>query len=113
MHEMSITESILAVALEEAQKYGDRKIRSLTLRIGKLRQIVPETLYFCFDVVSQGTPAEGARLDIEEIPVYAYCESCEREFEVEDFLFVCPHCGLGHVTMTQGDELILANMELE
>lgn len=113
MHEMSITESILQVALEESKNHGDRKIRSLTLHIGRLRQIIPETLRFCYEVMSKDTLAEGASVHIKEIPILAHCSRCNKDVEVDDFTFICPDCGMGGLETLQGDELILAHMELE
>ena len=63
MHEMSLTESIVEL-IEEGRKQGFSRVRVVRLEIGALAQVEPEAMRFCFDAVTRGTLAEGARLDI-------------------------------------------------
>lgn len=61
MHELAITCEIVAIVCKAAQ---DQRVHKVTLEIGKLSCVMPEAIEFCFEVVAQGTLAQGARLDI-------------------------------------------------
>jgi len=113
MHEMSIVESLLTAVFAEAERHGARRVRRVKLRVGKLQQIIPDSLQFCYDIATQGTPAEGSQLDLEEVPITARCRRCGQVFEVEEFLFLCPACHVADVETCTGNELILETLELE
>ena len=78
MHEVSIMQNVLDIAIAEAQKKGAAKIDSLTLTIGELSGVIPEALEFAFEVLIQGTIAENAQLEINSIPVVCFCSKCDR-----------------------------------
>jgi hydrogenase nickel incorporation protein HypA/HybF len=82
MHELSITQSILDTALRHAEQAHAKAIRALSLRVGALSGIVPDSLRFYFEFINKGTLAEGARLEIELVPPHARCRACgaERDF---------------------------------
>ena len=109
MHELSITQSIVAIVDEAAQ--GRRVIR-VTLEVGKLSGVVSDSIAFCFDIVAAGTALEGASLDIREIEGRGRCESCGSEFATETLFAVCA-CGSHRWKLTQGEELNVKSMELE
>ena len=88
------------------------RVARITLDVGRLRAVVPEALRFSFQVVSQDTAAEGARLVIHEIPVHVRCEPCDREWDLERVEFLCPGCG-GPVRTLTGKELLLRSIEVE
>ncbi len=71
MHEVGIMENTLAMAVKRAAEEGAHRIHRLTMRIGPLSGVVPEALEFAFVVLARGTIAEGARLEVERIPVDA------------------------------------------
>lgn len=73
MHEVSIVESLLRIAAREIEAHPGARVRSLHVRVGGLRQVIPDTMRFCYEVVTAGTPFEGSRLDIEPVPVRARC----------------------------------------
>ncbi len=68
---------------------------------------------FCFNVVSRGTPAEGARLHIRRVPGAGWCFDCEREVALAERFCACPACGRSRVRMTSGDEMRVLEMEVE
>jgi hydrogenase nickel incorporation protein HypA/HybF len=112
MHELSLMEQTLAIALEHAQREGASHIHQLTMRVGALSGVVPDALRFAFDVLTPGTIAEGARLDIESVPLVARCARCGQEFEAADLLGECPRCGETATELRQGRELELASLEV-
>ncbi len=113
MHEMSLTESIVEIALEEARRHGARKVTRVFLDIGALSCVEPEALQFCFTAVSSGTPAEGARLEIERIGGAGWCLDCGKSVAISERFGACPDCGGFRVQMTAGDELKIREMEVD
>src|SRR5688500_14146766 len=65
MHEYGLAETLLAVALEVAESHGRQPVEQLWVRLGRLRQVMPEALSFAFSAVAHGTLAEGATLHWE------------------------------------------------
>ena len=58
MHELSIADAIVRIACAHA---GGRRIETVEVKVGHLRQVVPDSLAFAFTLVAEGTDAEGAR----------------------------------------------------
>ncbi|NET37831.1 MAG: hydrogenase maturation nickel metallochaperone HypA [Cyanothece sp. SIO1E1] len=112
MHEVSLMESAIAIALDHAAKYGAHKIHWLKLGVGELSGVVPEALEFAFDVVTQGTIAEGAQLEIDTLSAICYCSTCDLEFQPADLSFVCPGCQQISAEMRRGQELELTSLEV-
>ena len=73
--------------------------------------VVPESMLFCFGLASEGTVADGARLDLDVRPGAAHCRSCGAEFELGDLILLCP-CGSAHVEVLTGRELKILSMEV-
>jgi hydrogenase nickel incorporation protein HypA/HybF len=113
MHEVSIAESLLDIALRECTGKGFSEIRSITVRIGKASGIMPEALLFAFEAVRLDTAAHAATLTIEEVPVAGHCHVCETDFSVaEKYVFNCPNCGGTSFTVFSGRELDIREMEV-
>jgi len=88
---MSIAQSLIQILQEEMAKHGAATLRSVRLSIGEMSAIVPESLSFCFEIITQGTPLEGAKLLMDRIPLKGYCPDCDQPFEIKDFvLFARP-----------------------
>lgn len=111
MHELSLAAAIVRIAERNAQ--GRRVVR-VELEVGRLRQVVPEALEFAFGLVANGTPAEGAELALEEVPVRVRCRACDAETTTaQDFPLACASCGALDVEVTAGEELQVVGLELE
>jgi hydrogenase nickel incorporation protein HypA/HybF len=122
MHELSLAGAIHETALRHA---GGRPVRSVQMRIGRLRQVVPDSLGFYFGVVSKGTLAEGAALELELVDALLRCGGCEREWdpapppaeEEDDLLlppmFRCPGCGAGGAEVMLGEEFEVESIVIE
>ena len=111
MHELSLSSAIVNTVVKHA---AGRPVTLVSLRVGALRQVVPDTLDFYFGFVSKGTVCEGARLEQELIPARLRCASCEREWEIELPVFTCPGCGsAGRVEVASGDEFEVESIEVE
>ena len=112
MHEVGVIQGALDLAIAEAGRHGAHHIHRITLRVGRLAGVEPEALSFAFEVVTAGTMAEGARLEIEAVPVVCHCPDCWDEFRPADFVFACPRCGGLSLEVRHGDELELATLEV-
>jgi hydrogenase nickel incorporation protein HypA/HybF len=113
MHEMSIAQSLVSILQEEMSRHGARGLRSVRLNIGEMSAIVPESLSFCFEIIVQGTPLEGAKLLMDRVALKGYCPQCEETFDIKDFVFICPTCGGTTIETIQGQELSVVEMEVE
>ena len=110
MHELSIATGLIEQVTAAAIENGVDRVEVLEITIGAMRQVVPEALAMAFEVVSEGTVAEGATLEIVEEPIHAHCRECDEEFACQVGEFVCPHCGQADVRLTMGADIILTSM---
>jgi hydrogenase nickel incorporation protein HypA/HybF len=110
MHEFSIASAVVATAVDHA---AGRRVTVVSVRFGRLRQVVPDSLEFAFGIVSRETPCEGARLEWEVVPARLRCDACDREWEIERPAFRCPTCGTGDVAVLSGEELEVESIEVE
>ena len=108
MHELGITQEIIAVVTEHAQ---GSTVKRVVLEIGKLSAVLPDAVRFCFDICSEGTVAEGARLEIIETPGLACCRDCGREVILERPFGRCS-CGGSNLEWLSGEELKVKEMEV-
>ena len=110
---MSIAQSILELVREEAARAGLARVEEVRLRIGGMSGVVPDSLSFCWSLMTEGEEAgvaRGASLSYDLVPVSARCRDCQKEFEVENYAFACPGCGGGNVVVLQGRDLTLASI---
>lgn len=112
MHELSITQSMLEVVLEHAQKASAKSVVRIDLRIGRMSGIVDESIQFYFDFISRNTLAEGARLVFHHIPVRFCCRSCGTEFEPGERDWLCPECGATGGRIVAGREMSVGSIEV-
>jgi len=113
MHEVAIMSEALRMAEDAAQSAGAKRILKLRLRIGSLSGVVADSMRFAFDVVSSGTLAEGAILEIDHVPAACWCATCQTEFDCADLFNECPRCHNFSGELRRGRELDIAAVELE
>ncbi len=113
MHELSMAESLIGILLDEARNHGIERISKIKLQVGELSAVVPDSLTFCFELVSRDTIAEGAVLEIENIPVVARCDKCDLSFQVQNSVFLCPRCDEPVFELLSGRELSVTSIEGE
>lgn len=110
MHELSISSAIATVVLDHA---GGRHVESVHVRVGALRQIVPESLTFCWDMLSRQHPllAESV-LKIEQVPGVIHCTGCDRRSTLSEYSLRCPACGEGLVRVVSGEECLVTSIDV-
>lgn len=109
MHELGITRNIVAIVHEAAK---GRRVERVTVEIGLLSGVVPDAIRFCFEIVARGTAADGAALEIQEIPGRARCAACGGEFEIVSLLAACA-CGSRRMVRLHGEEINVRSMVIE
>jgi hydrogenase nickel incorporation protein HypA/HybF len=109
MHEVGITQEIIAIA---AARACEAKVKRVVVEIGRLTAVLPDAIRFCFDLCAEGTLVEGARLEIIEIPGLGRCRLCGREqtFEVPYGVCICGGCDLEWLA---GEELRVREVEVQ
>jgi hydrogenase nickel incorporation protein HypA/HybF len=110
MHELSIATALADIVLRHAE---GRKVTAVEVKVGRLRQVVPDALEFGWELVVRETPLEGAVLELEDVPVTLRCRACEAESHAEGFPFVCAACGELDVEVMAGDELSVEAIEVD
>ncbi|MBV9649264.1 MAG: hydrogenase maturation nickel metallochaperone HypA [Pseudonocardiales bacterium] len=108
MHEMAITQSVVHAVCD---RMGDAQIRRICLEIGTLSGVVADSVRFCFDLITEGTPLEGASLEIIQPTGRARCRDCGAEFALNDLLVLC-ECGSANRELLAGEELKIREVEV-
>lgn len=109
MHELGITRNIVAIVAEHA---GSQKVTRVMLDVGRLSGVMSQAIRFSFDVVAQGTPLEGARLEIRDIEGRGRCRTCGAEFATPELYTPCA-CGGRNIERIAGEELKIREFEFE
>lgn len=112
MHELALTEEILAAALDAAQRAGAHAVRRLHLVLSSASHIEPETVRLHFALISRGTPAEGAELVFTRRPLEQTCPYCGRAFVVSADL-TCPACGAPALPGPSDHDMTLEDIEVD
>jgi hydrogenase nickel incorporation protein HypA/HybF len=110
VHELSVATAVVNTALKHAE---DRRVTGVTLRVGAMRQVVPDSLSFYFEIVARDTACEGAALTLEQIATELRCERCDRHWSPLIPAFRCPDCGSADVEIVAGEELEVDYIEVE
>jgi hydrogenase nickel incorporation protein HypA/HybF len=87
-------------------------VRAVMLELGALSHVEEESLRFCFDAVTRGTVAEGARLDVLATPGRAWCMPCSEEVALARLGDACPRCGSFQLQVTQGEAMKVKEIEV-
>jgi hydrogenase nickel incorporation protein HypA/HybF len=110
MHELSIAQAIVEVATRHA---AGRRVVKVEVKVGHLRQVVPDSLDFAFGLVTQGTALDGAELVISHIPAAGRCRDCGAKSVMEDFPLCCGRCRGLNIDVLAGEELLVDALELD
>jgi hydrogenase nickel incorporation protein HypA/HybF len=113
MHEMSLCEGVLQVLQTEAKTQGFSKVMTVWLEIGDLSSVEPEAMFFSFDVVTRNSLADGAKLEIINVPGHAWCMHCSKTVVIKQRFDECPDCGGFQLQVTGGDEMKIKELEVE
>lgn len=109
MHELSICSAIASTAAKHAE---GRPVSQVTVRIGHLRQVVPDALQFSWEIVSSTTELKDAELVIEQVPAVVECSDCGARTSLDMPIMTCGPCGGFNVTLLSGEELLVVSIDL-
>ncbi len=109
MHELAMCAAIAETVSRHAE---GSEVRAVNVEIGHLRQVVPDTLQFCWSLHTEGTGLEGAALVVDHLPAVVRCRSCGAATELAEPLLVCGTCTGSDVELTGGDELSIVSVDL-
>jgi hydrogenase nickel incorporation protein HypA/HybF len=110
VHELSLSSAIVNTAAKHAD---GRRVSVVNVRVGRLRQVIPETLDFYFEFVARDTVCEGARLELEVLDATLACNPCGAVWGIEIPAFRCPTCGGSDVVIASGNEFEVQFIEVE
>ena len=110
MHELSIASAVVDTAVKHA---AGRQVTLVSVRLGHLRQVVPDSLAFYVELLSRDTVCAGARLEYEIVPAVLHCVPCDYEWGVSQPAFRCPQCDGAQVVAVSGEELEVESIEVE
>jgi len=109
MHELSVCEAIAGAVNRHAE---GQPVTSVLVRIGHLRQIVPDALTFSWLMMTTGTDLEGSVLEIESVPATVSCNACGVETTLDMPIVACAECFSRDVTLLTGEEFAVVSLEL-
>lgn len=114
MHEVSIVEALIEqveIAVARADSAG--RVTRLDVEIGRLSGVNVDSIRFAYELLSPGTPLEGAEMRIDEPWAVCVCQSCGGRSEVDELIFDCPACGSEQIALEGGDQMLLRSIEVE
>ncbi len=109
MHELSICNSIVGIVRRHAQ---GRPVQTVHVRVGAMRQIVPDTLVYCWSLVTESSELAGAELAVQRVPATIRCTGCGRAQVLEEPMLGCPTCPGQAVDLIEGDEFLITSLDL-
>ncbi|MDR1450999.1 MAG: hydrogenase maturation nickel metallochaperone HypA [Helicobacteraceae bacterium] len=113
MHEYSIVQALLDQCEREAKKAGAGKVVNIVVKVGRLSGTEPKALKSAFDFFSEQSFCKGATLTLIRQNIVCECKECGETSELDEADFRCPKCNGGHITIIDGEELILTSIEME
>jgi hydrogenase nickel incorporation protein HypA/HybF len=109
MHELALVQEIVETAGLHAR---GAHVRRVVVEVGKLAAVMPAALRFCFDLAVEGTPVQGAVLELVEVPGTGRCTACGATVAMTDPLAACG-CGAGALEWLDGFDLRIKRLEVD
>ncbi len=113
MHERSLVRALLRQVADVAAEHPDSQVTLVRVRIGEFSGVDPDLLAAAYEDMVQDLPLRGTMLDVERVPLEAFCEECSRQFRIERYRFQCDKCGSVRLSLRGGEELLLDSVTLE
>jgi hydrogenase nickel incorporation protein HypA/HybF len=114
VHELSIVSSIVDSVTETLASYPGARVKEVRLRVGAMASVLEDSLQFCYEIATEGTPLAGSVLMVKTIPVKMYCSKCAEDVEIASLQsFRCPRCEEPVTDMRQGRELEIDSIEID
>lgn len=108
MHELSLCQ---AVAETVTRRAGGRRVQRVDVRIGHLRQVVPDSMQFSWEMLTAGTELDGCQLVIDYVAAVLECRSCGLRTTLDAPIMLCRHCDSSDVSVLSGEELLVSSID--
>jgi hydrogenase nickel incorporation protein HypA/HybF len=109
VHELSLCNAIATTVTEHA---AGKQVDVVRLKVGHFRQVVPDTLRFCWANTVLGGPLDGARLDIVAVPAVVVCRDCKGATTLDEPLLRCAGCNSADVDLVSGEEFLIDSIDV-
>ncbi|MBN8657893.1 MAG: hydrogenase maturation nickel metallochaperone HypA [Anaerolineae bacterium] len=113
MHELSVTQNLLKIALEHAEKAKAKQVTALNIVIGELSSMVDDSIQFYWETIAKDTIAEKAVLSFRRVPAELQCMTCFKKYHPKDGELICPQCGGVGAKILAGEEFFLETIDVE
>ena len=113
MHELGIMTGVVQSVTAAAEDAGASQVTDITLRMGRMTEVIEEALQFAFEALAPGTVCEGAALHIVMVEPRSLCLECGCEYDLDRFHMSCPACGSGNVKLLAGREMNIESIEVD
>lgn len=117
MHEYAICENILSIVKAEINKLLEKnkniRLKEVRLKIGGMRQIIPDYLTFAYKTLTNDTQLFNSELNICVIPIKISCLNCDFNGDLPDKKLLCPKCHSESINILNGKELFVESIEIE
>jgi hydrogenase nickel incorporation protein HypA/HybF len=109
VHELSLAQAIV----DKARQHADgRPVSQVNVRIGHLRQVVPDALQFSWEMLTESTDLKGTTLVIEQVPAVVECHECGSQTALDAPILMCGTCDSFEVTLRSGEEFLVVSMQV-
>jgi len=112
MHEVGIANEIINIINGIMSEHPGKTVGKVKVIIGEMTAVVPDSLTFAYTALTENTELQQSQLDIEIIPVCAKCNICSKSFDIKEFEFKCPFCLSQDITVNNGNELYIKELEV-
>lgn len=112
MHELSIAQNIIEIVLENLADDQKQLVKVVRVKIGKLTNILPDSLLFSFEALTKETSLDGTKLEIEHLPLRIKCMDCGEITTSNEFIFSCQNCKGNRINIISGNEFLVSEIEL-
>jgi len=113
MHETDMTKAlILSVKDWYESQPRQPQIETIHLIVGQFTCVEPASLQFAFTAQTRNSFLDGVKLAIREIPLIAFCHSCQEQYKPNIGLnYACPTCQAPMEDIRSGRELKIERIE--
>ena len=112
MHELSLAESILETIVEKSIALEFSLVSDITLTIGALSCVDPDSLTWYLTEISENTPLANANIHVTKTPGKMYCNHCQQNFDSDELYCCCPHCNSTDKNIVSGDEMLISHIDV-
>lgn len=113
MHESSVAKEIFDIVNDVAIDNELSMVSKITIELGEFSCIQQQMLTFAFQMISEGSLMEHAKLEYEIVKATAKCKGCGNVFDITFTDKVCPVCGQVSTEFLTGTEANVKDIEGE